>query len=81
MSLTQPDLNTALATQVGGILGGGYRWVAITFTALPAAPVQGQVFFITDANTATLGASVTASGASAAGLVIWNGSAWTLVSK
>ena len=81
MSLTQPDLNTALAQQVGGLLGGGYRYVPIGFASLPASPVQGQVFFITDANTATLGGNVTASGASAAGLVIWNGSAWTLVSK
>jgi hypothetical protein len=81
MSLTQPDLNTALTQQVGGLLGGGYRYVPITFTGVPASPVQGQVFFITDSNTATLGGTVSASGASAAGLVIWNGSAWTLVSK
>lgn len=81
MSLTNPDLNTALAQQVGGLLGGGYRWVPITFTSLPASPVEGQAFYITDANTATLGANVTASGASARGVVIYNGTNWTLVSK
>lgn len=81
MSATQPDLNTVLAKQIGGLITGGYLFTAITFTQLPSTPVQGQVFFITDSNNATLGGTVTASGASAAGLVIWNGSAWTLVSK
>jgi hypothetical protein len=60
---------------------------ALTFSQLPAPgnapnmPIQGELFYIVDANTSTIGANVTGGGGSTKGYVVWNGSAWTLVSK
>lgn len=54
-----------------------------TFTQLPSGGnvLQGDQFTISDPNTNTWGANVTASGASGQVLVRWNGSNWTVVGK
>lgn len=53
-----------------------------TFSQLPTTGMsKGEQYFITDANTSTLGANVTAGGGSTNGMVIWNGTNWTLMSK
>lgn len=53
-----------------------------TFAKLPTTKrSKGEQYFITDANTSTLGANVTAGGGSTNGYVVWNGSNWTLASK
>lgn len=68
----------------------GLNSLNMTFTSLPkqagassnVAIVEGQSFYIIDANTATLGNAVTAGGApNTRGYVTWNGTNWTLTSK
>lgn len=53
------------------------------FAGLPVAGNlrAGDSYFITDVNTSTLGANVTAGGGTTKGFVVWNGTAWTLMSK
>src|SRR5262249_737520 len=67
---------------------GGVRWIACdinptwTFSQLPTVGLnKGDQYFITDANTSTLGAAVTAGRGTTNGYVVWNGSNWTLMSK
>ncbi len=54
-----------------------------TYTQLPTGGnvLEGDEFNISDPNSATWGANVTASGASGRVLVRWNGSNWTVVGK
>ncbi len=54
---------------------------AFTFSGLPSQPLPGDQFFITDSNQSSLGGTVTGGGGSTRGFVVWNGSAWTLMSK
>jgi Pectate lyase superfamily protein len=64
-----------------------YADLALRFSELPGpgnapnTPVQSELFYIIDANTSTIGANVTGGGGTTKGYVVWNGSAWTLVSK
>jgi Pectate lyase superfamily protein len=61
--------------------------LGLTYTMLPGvsanqtAPVRGELYYIVDANTSTIGANVTGGSGTTKGYVTWNGSAWTLVSK
>lgn len=52
----------------------------IAFSALPSTPFVGQEVNISDANTATWGASITTTGANHV-KARWNGTAWTVVGK
>lgn len=52
----------------------------LTFATLPGTPTAGTLAFISDGNSNTWGAAVTASGADPV-LVQYNGTAWTVVGK
>jgi Pectate lyase superfamily protein len=61
--------------------------LALTYAQLPAPgnypnwANAGEMFYIVDANTSTIGANVTGGGGTTKGYVIWNGSNWTLMSR
>lgn len=74
------DLTTVLAKFLNGWYANYIPMTGVAFAALPASPSAGTVAYVTDSNTAIWGATVAAGGANKV-LVVWNGTAWTVVGK
>jgi hypothetical protein len=57
--------------------------LAMTYNDLPTGSVrvEGEKYYIIDSNQSTIGGVVSRGGGGTRGWVVWNGSAWTLMSK
>jgi len=49
---------------------------SFTFSTLPGTPAAGSVVYVTDSNTATFNATITAGGGSNKVLALFNGTVW-----
>lgn len=54
------------------------RMTAVAYASLPASPVMGDLYVVTDSNTATWGATIAGGGANVV-LAWFNGTNWTVV--
>ena len=68
--------STAAALAKRGQPGGA----AVTFANLPAAPVAGMVYTVTDSTVNTWGTAIAGGGANTV-LAFYNGAAWTVAAK
>lgn len=61
---------------------GGFKIMirAVAFASLPAVPIEGMQYTVTDSNTNTWGATIAAGGANRV-LAYYNGTNWTVVGK
>jgi hypothetical protein len=64
----------------GALSAGSVRGTAVTFSNLPASPVEGMLVGVTDSNTATWGATIAGSGSNHV-LAYYNGTNWTVAGK